>query len=81
MLDLISQLPVSLTEAHEITIEKLLVDIVAEKCIAETFSPSELPYIFGEASERYLIDLRKMNRYAGRRNRAAIIRKYIDVSR
>ena len=81
VLDLISQPPVSLTEAHEITIEKLLVDIVAEKCIAETFSPSELPYIFGEASERYLIDLRKMNRYAGRRNRAAIIRKYIDGSR
>ena len=43
ILDLISQAPLSKENEHIITIEKLLVDLIADKTIAATFSPSELP--------------------------------------
>ena len=60
---------------HEISAEKLLVDIVAEKSIAATFSPSELPFVFENIINSYRIDMRKLNRYAGRRGKAALVRK------
>ena len=75
VLDLISQAPLNLESPHEISAEKLLVDIVAEKSIAATFSPSELPFVFENIINSYRIDMRKLNRYAGRRGKAALVRK------
>lgn len=76
ILDLISQSPLSAEYPHEITIEKMLVDILADKSIAATFSPAELPYIFEDVMESYQADKRRMNRYASRRAKTKEIKKY-----
>ena len=81
VLDLISQAPLNLEAPHEISAEKLLVDIVAEKSIAATFSPSELPFVFENIINSYRIDMRKLNRYAGRRGKAALVRKLAGVEK
>ena len=76
ILDLISQAPLSQDKPHEITIEKMLVDIIAEKSISATFSPSEIPFVYENAMRSYQVNRRKMNRYAGRRGKAAQIKIY-----
>ena len=76
ILDLISQTPLSKESPHEITIEKMLVDIIAEKSVSAVFSPSEIPFVYENAMRSYQVDRRKMNRYAGRRGKASEIKKY-----
>ena len=75
VLDLISQAPLNINSPHEISAEKLLVDIVAERSVAATFSPSELPFVFENIMNSYRIDTRRLNRYAGRRGKAVLVRK------
>ena len=77
VLDLISQAPLSQDAPHEIIAEKMLIDLIAEKSIAATFSPSELPFLFDNIMRSYQIDKRKMNRYAGRRGKISQIKKYL----
>lgn len=77
VLDLISQAPLSQDAPHEIIAEKMLVDLIAEKSIAATFSPSELPFLFDNIMRSYQVDKRKMNRYAGRRGKTSQIKKYL----
>lgn len=77
ILDLISQSPISHDFPHDILLEKLLVDIIAEKSIVSAFSPSELPSIFSSAIKNYQIDKRKLTRYAGRRGKAEEVERYI----
>ena len=79
VLDLISQSPLSSSEPHEMTAEKMLVDIVSEKSIAATFSPAELPSVFDNVLSGYKIETRRMKRYAGRRGKLAQIRKYMEM--
>ncbi len=74
--DLTSQAPLNAKTPHEIVPEKFLVDIVADKNIASTFSPSELPYIYDNFLNSYQVDKHKMNRYAGRRGKSEIVSKY-----
>lgn len=76
VLDLISQAPLSPDKPHEITIEKMLVDIIAEKSMSATFSPSEIPFVYENATSSYKVDRRKINRYAGRRGKASQIIQY-----
>lgn len=78
VLDLTSQSPLSVDSPHEMTIEKMLVDIVAEKSMAATFSPSEIPFIYDNVINSYRVDIRKMNRYAGRRGKTTLIEKYTE---
>ena len=77
VLDLVSQAPLSKEAPHEITLEKLLVDIIAEKAISMTYSPGDLPLLFDEVTRVYSIDKKRLFRYAGRRNALAKISKYI----
>ena len=77
ILDLISRSPLEKDRKHDITIEKMLVDIIAEKCIAAVFSPHELPDIFATAAESYQIDTKKLISYSRRRNKADEIIKYL----
>jgi len=77
VLELISQAPLSPSQPHEITIEKMLVDIIADKSIEATYSPAELPEIFRNIRKNYRVDAKKMNRYAGRRGKAKIIEQYM----
>lgn len=77
VLELISQAPLSSTQPHEITMEKMLVDIIADKSIEAAYSPAELPEIFRSIRKTYKLDVKKMNRYAGRRGKTEIIEKYM----
>lgn len=78
VLELISQSPLSKEAPHEMTVEKMLVDLMAEKSMAATFSPSELPFVFEGVMESYQVDKRKMNRYAGRRGKASEIKMFME---
>jgi hypothetical protein len=77
VLDLITQAPLAQDKPYEITIEKLLVDLVAEKSIAATFSPSEIPSVYEEAMKRYRVDRHKLLRYAGRRGKADEVKGFV----
>ena len=77
VLELISQAPLSSVQPHEITMEKMLVDIIADKSIEATYSPAELPEVFRNIRKKYKVDAKKMNRYAGRRGKAKIIEGYM----
>ncbi len=77
VLDLVTQAPLSQEKPHEITIEKMLVDIIAEKSVTATFSPAEISFVYENAMESYQVDMRKLNRYAGRRGKTSLIKKYL----
>ena len=78
VLDLISQAPLSKSSPHKISIEKMLVDIIAEKSISSSFSSSELPFIFGNALKSYQTDRHKIVRYAGRRGKLDKVIGYME---
>lgn len=69
VLNLTSQSPMKVSNPHEISIEKMLVDILSEKSIEMTFSLGELPTLFNNAIDSYSIEISKMYRYATRRNK------------
>ncbi len=77
ILDLISQAPLSVDKPYEITIEKILVDIIADKSISATFSSAEIPFIFYNVMKSYQIDKHKIKRYAGRRGRTNQIMNFL----
>ena len=77
VLDLISQAPLSKDNPHDMTAEKMLVDIIAEKSIAATYSPAELPQIFENVRRNYRIDRHKISRYAGRRGKSSLVDAYV----
>ena len=74
---LISESPKNAENPWQISIEKMLVDIVSDRLLRETFSDSEFNNIFDTAFERYIIDESKLLRYAGRRNAVNRIKKYL----
>ena len=49
-------------------LEKMLVDMTAEKVIKATFSESEYPEVLEQAFQKYIIDESQMFRYAKRRH-------------
>ncbi len=77
ILELVSQAPLSLENPHEMTAEKMLVDVIADKSISATFSPSELPFLYENVMGSYHVEKRRLCRYAGRRSKTEEIRKYI----
>jgi hypothetical protein len=77
MLNLISESPKSSDEYHSMSIEQLLVDIVAEKTFRNLYSKSELGNIYELADKSYLIDYVRLLRYARRRGKAEEVKKYI----
>lgn len=75
--DLISESPIRTDNPGEILLEKILVDMLADKLIATTFSKAELPDVFEQAVSRYNLDKVRMFRYARRRNRQDEVKKYM----
>jgi hypothetical protein len=77
-------LPLS-TEApvreNDATLEKMLVDLFANKLIGWIISPSENNLIYEEALSRYQINFSAMLRYARRRNKEAIVKEFIERNR
>ena len=79
--DMISEAPIRLNKPHYIMLEKMLVDISADKLIATTFSKAELPDVYEQAQSRYLLDKVRMLRYARRRNQQDVLLKYLEGSK
>ena len=81
IIPLTSEAPTQMVEKiRTITIEKLLVDLICEPKLHETFQGSELNYIFREAFEKYPINKDKMFRYARRRKRKEKVENFVKVS-
>lgn len=78
VLDLITQSPLNVREPHEISIEKLLVDVIAEKSISGIFDSFEIVDIYKIVNNDYRIDKRKINRYANRRGKGREIKQYLE---
>lgn len=78
--DMISEAPIRRDKLHVLMLEKMLVDMVADKLIASTFSKAEMPDVLEQAQSRYLLDKVRMMRYARRRNRQDVLLKYLEGS-
>lgn len=78
--DLISEAPLRKEEPHSIMIEKMLVDMYADKLIELTYSKAEFPDICEQVQNLYCIDKVRMARYARRRNRQKEIMEYLEGS-
>lgn len=79
--DMISEAPIRADRPHAIMLEKMLVDMSADKLIATTFSKAELPDVYEQAQSRYCLDKVRMLRYARRRNRKDALLKYLEGSK
>ena len=78
--DMISEAPIRTDKPHSIMLEKMLVDMLADKLIASTFSKAEFSDVCEQAQSRYIIDKVRMLRYARRRNRQKAIIEYLERS-
>ena len=75
--DMVSEAPLRKDMPHAIMLEKMLVDMLADKLIASTFSSSEVPDIFEQVESHYLLDRTRLCRYASRRNKHNSIDRYL----
>lgn len=75
---LISQAPENLLDRRKIALERLLVDIVTDKLLQSIISRSEIPDIYQECLAHCNINLKKVMRYASRRNAKERINKIIE---
>ena len=76
--DIISEAPLRTNEPHKIMLEKMLVDMVADKLISTTYSKAELPDVIEQAQSRYYLDKIRLLRYARRRNRGKEMKQYLE---
>ena len=77
VLDWTSQAPLNLAAPHDITAEKMLVDIYCDKTIRLTYSGSEYKSIVNAVYDMYNVDTVRLLRYAGRRNKAEEIKVFL----
>mgnify|MGYP007122633325 CR=1 FL=1 len=76
--DIISEAPLRTDEPHKIMLEKMLVDMIADKLISTTFSKAEFPDVIEQAQSRYYLDKIRLLRYARRRNREKEMKQYLE---
>lgn len=81
VLNQISEAPVDFLRPHEVTLEKLLVDVLAERTIQAVYDPAEYPWIIENALRMYALDLPKLLRYARRRNRGREVQSVLEEVR
>ena len=67
--DMVSEAPLRNDRPHVIALEKMLVDMRADKLISTTYGKEEYPNVIEQAKSRYLLDKTRMLRYARRRNK------------
>lgn len=78
--DLISEAPVLEGEPHSICLEKLLVDMYADKLISTTYSKAEFTKVLHLARSQYQVNTAKMLRYARRRNKEDDLANILEES-
>ena len=76
--DMVSEAPLRAADPHVITLEKILVDMLADKLILASYSKAEYPDVIEQAESRFLLDKKRMLRYAKRRNRYKEICNYLE---
>jgi hypothetical protein len=76
--NLISETPTSVKGTKSCCLEKMLVDLFSQKLVGHLFQRAEYPTIFEEAFSKFLIDEKKMLRYARRRNLEKVVIDFID---
>ena len=76
--DLISEAPILESKPHSICLEKLLVDMYADKQISTTYSKADFPEALHLARSNYQLNTAKMLRYARRRNKEKEIVRLLD---
>ncbi len=64
----VSEAPANKQKPHDITLEKLLVDCVADKSVKTLIPSSEISNIFENSRMLYRIDINKIKRYSKRRS-------------
>lgn len=77
VLDWASEAPLNPDSPHNITIEKMLVDIFCDKTIQMVYSKADYPAIVRVAYERYSVDTIQLLRYAKIRHREKEISEFI----
>ena len=75
--DWASEAPLNPDNPHDITIEKMLVDIFCDKTIQMVYNRADYPAIVRAAYERFSVDTPKLLRYAKKRHCEAEITAYI----
>lgn len=75
--DWISEAPFFRALPHDITLEKILVDIFCDKAIQLTYNHAEYKTVVETAYERYNVDTVRLLRYARRRNKGKEIGAFI----
>ena len=65
---LLTEAPKGKKEIWNTCLEKMLVDIMADKVLKTTFSEAEYPGVLEQAFQKYIIDESQMFRYAKRRH-------------
>lgn len=76
---LVSEAPMGKLCMWHTRIEKMLVDIVADRLIVDTVSPSEFPGIYMGAFDRYVVEESCLLRYATRRGVEKEIHNLIEM--
>ncbi|MBQ9886980.1 MAG: hypothetical protein IJM37_09015 [Lachnospiraceae bacterium] len=74
---LVTEAPMGQKKGWHTRIEKLLVDIMADKILCSSISHAEYPEIFTDAFGKYIIDESCMFRYAKRRGASDRMRRFI----
>lgn len=74
---LISESPRNILTPHEIVLEKLIVDMFANKTLRNLLSQSDYPDALETMFNNYEIDIKKLFRYARRRNKENEIKTFI----
>ena len=75
--DMISEAALRAETPHAIALEKMLVDMYADKLISASYSRAEYSGVIEQAVSRYLLDKKRMLRYARRRNKYEEINNYL----
>uniref|UniRef100_I5ATY2 Uncharacterized protein n=1 Tax=Eubacterium cellulosolvens (strain ATCC 43171 / JCM 9499 / 6) TaxID=633697 RepID=I5ATY2_EUBC6 len=76
---LISESPKGRKEPYNLAIEKLIVDLFANKRLREMISPGDYPAALENIFSLYEVDQVKLFRYARRRNKEIELREYLKT--
>ena len=77
VLPLPSESPRHRSEPHAVRLEKLLVDLLANKLLLELIDEESRTAVYRTAFDCYLVDESTLFRYARRRNKEAVVREFI----
>lgn len=79
ILNLVSEYPKNNNSIYGLSLEKLLVDLVAEKCFSYLYSKNEIKNIYANANKTYMINWASLLRYASRRGKSEEIKKIMEM--